>query len=182
MVLGIGFASNRLLRGTWEDDFVATRSIGPVILLLSLFGTNMTAFAILGASDEAYREGVAVFGKIASISALVIPLIFFAVGTKIWSIGKRFGYLSPIQYFRERYDSDWFGLFYFILVIIFVAPHLLTAPIGGGVTLRALTGGIGKGYLSGSAPFSSALRSSFMSSSGECGEPPGSSRSRPPSS
>ena len=146
IVLGIGLAANRLLRSTGEDYFVATRSIGPVVLLLSLFGTNMTAFAILGASSEAFQEGIAVFGKMASASALVIPLIFYFLGTRIWAIGKKFGYLTPVQYFRDRFASEGFALFYFGLVIIFVVPHLLTAPIGGGATLRTLTGGIGKGY------------------------------------
>jgi solute:Na+ symporter, SSS family len=146
VVLAIGLGSNRLLRGTGEDYFVAARSIGPVVLLLSLFGTNMTAFAILGASSEAYQEGISVFGKMASASALVIPLIFYFVGTRIWAIGKRFGYLSPVQFFRERFASGGFALLYFVLVIAFVAPHLLTAPIGGGATLRTLTGGVGKGF------------------------------------
>jgi SSS family solute:Na+ symporter len=146
VVLAIGLGANRLLRGTGEDYFVAARSIGPVVLLLSLFGTNMTAFAILGASAEAFQEGIAVFGKMASASALVIPLIFYFVGTRIWAIGKRFGYLSPVQFFRERFASEGFGLLYFVLVIAFVAPHLLTAPIGGGAVLRTLTGGVGKGF------------------------------------
>ena len=38
-----------------EDFFLASRSIGEVVFLLSLFGTNMTAFAILGSSGAAYR-------------------------------------------------------------------------------------------------------------------------------
>ena len=55
LVLAIGMLSNRLLRSTGEDYFIASRSIGPFLLLMSLFGTNMTAFAILGASGESYH-------------------------------------------------------------------------------------------------------------------------------
>jgi SSS family solute:Na+ symporter len=141
LVLGIGLFSNRFLRRTGEDYFVATRSIGPVILLLSLFGTNMTAFAIMGASAEAFREGIGVFGLMASISALVIPCIFFFVGTRVWAIGKKHGYISPIQYFRQRWESDSLGLLIFAALVVFVIPHLLTAPLGGGLTLRTLTRG-----------------------------------------
>ena len=36
-----------------EDFFLATRSIGGFVLLMSLFGTHMTAFSLLGASGEA---------------------------------------------------------------------------------------------------------------------------------
>ena len=56
LVVVIGSLSHRLFRGTGEDYFVASRSIGPFLLLMSLFGTNMTAFAILGASGEAYQS------------------------------------------------------------------------------------------------------------------------------
>ncbi len=50
LVLAIGVFSQRFLRRTGEDYFVATRTIGPFILLMSLFGTHMTAFSLLGAS------------------------------------------------------------------------------------------------------------------------------------
>jgi SSS family solute:Na+ symporter len=33
-----------------EDYFLAGRSLGPFVFLMSLFGTNMTAFTILGSS------------------------------------------------------------------------------------------------------------------------------------
>jgi SSS family solute:Na+ symporter len=62
VVLLIGGLSHRLFRGTSEDYFLATRTIGPFILLMSLFGTHMTSFSLLGASAESYRIGVGVFG------------------------------------------------------------------------------------------------------------------------
>ena len=87
LVVAIGSLSHRLFRGTGEDYFVASRSIGPFLLLMSLFGTNMTAFAILGASGEAYHEGIGVFGLMASSSALIIPGVFFFVGAGALGLG-----------------------------------------------------------------------------------------------
>ena len=84
LVLFIGLYSHRLFRPTGESYFVADRSIGAFVLLMSLFGTNMTAFAILGASAEAYRTGIATFGKMASSSAIVVPAVYFFVGTRLW--------------------------------------------------------------------------------------------------
>ena len=106
LVLIVGTISHRFFRGTGEDYFVASRSIGPFVLLMSLFGTNMTAFSILGASGEAYHKGIGVFALMGSSSALIIPIIFFFVGTKLWAIGKRHGYLTQVQYIRERWNSD----------------------------------------------------------------------------
>ena len=98
LVILVGSLSHRLFRGTGEDYFVASRSIGPFLLLMSLFGTNMTAFAILGASGEAYHEGIGVFALMASASALVIPCVFFFVGTRVWALGKRHGFLTQAQF------------------------------------------------------------------------------------
>ena len=50
---------------------------------MSLFGANMTAFALLGASGAAYYEGIGGFALMASISALIIPSVFY-VGTRPW--------------------------------------------------------------------------------------------------
>ncbi|SVB58757.1 uncharacterized protein METZ01_LOCUS211611, partial [marine metagenome] len=137
----IGYFSNRLFRGTGEDYFVASRTIGPFLLLMSLFGTNMTSFAILGASGEAYHEGIGVFTLMASSSALVIPCVFFFVGTRIWSIGKRHGILTQVQYFRKRWGSDGLGLVLFVVLIAFLIPYLLIGVMGGGITLNQITGG-----------------------------------------
>ena len=41
LVLMVGGLSHRLFRGTGEDYFLATRTIGPFVLLMSLFGTNI---------------------------------------------------------------------------------------------------------------------------------------------
>jgi SSS family solute:Na+ symporter len=141
LVLMIGLFSHKLFRGTGEDYFVATRTIGPFVLFMSLFGTNMTAFAILGASGEAYHSGIGVFALMASSSALVIPSVFYFVGTRLWSIGKRHGYLTQIQYFRERWDSDAFGLLLFAVLNLLLIPYLLIGVMGGGLTLTQITKG-----------------------------------------
>ena len=140
-VLSVGILSHRLFRGTGEDYFVATRTIGPFILLMSLFGTNMTAFSILGASGEAHRVGIGVFGLMASSSAIMIPIVFFFVGTRLWAAGKRHGFLTQAQYFRARFDSDGLGLLLFVVMVALIIPYLLIGVMGGGLTLTQITGG-----------------------------------------
>ena len=68
---------------------------------MSLFGTNMTAFAILGASGEAYHTGIGVFALMPSGAALIIPTVFFFIGTRVWALGKRHNLLTQVQYFRR---------------------------------------------------------------------------------
>jgi SSS family solute:Na+ symporter len=149
LVLGIGLLSHRLFRGTGEDYFLATRSIGPFLLLMSLFGTHMTAFSLLGASGEAYRRGIGVFGLMASSSALVVPTVFFFVGTRLWSLGQRNGYLTQVQFFRDRFDSDAVGLLLFVVLVALLIPYLLIGVMGGGLTLEQITDGLVPSWVGG---------------------------------
>jgi solute:Na+ symporter, SSS family len=61
----IGCIAFRRGKENTEDFFLASRSIGPMVFFLSLFATNMTAFAILGSSGMSYRQGIGVFGMMA---------------------------------------------------------------------------------------------------------------------
>ncbi len=141
LVLSIGLLSHRLFRGTGEDFFLATRTIGPFVLLMSLFGTHMTSFSLLGASGEAYRQGVGVFALMASASAIVVPLVFFFVGIRLWAVGKRHGYLTQVQFFQARYQSRGLGVLLFAVLVLLVIPYLLIGVLGGGVAVAQITGG-----------------------------------------
>ena len=141
LVLIVGTASHKFFRGTGEDYFAASRTIGPFVLLMSLFGTNMTAFSILGASGEAYHRGIGVFGLMASSTALVAPCVFFFVGTRLWAIGKQHGYFTQVQYFRQRWNSDGLGLLLFVVIVALIVPYLLIGIMSGGITLHQITKG-----------------------------------------
>ena len=81
-LLVLGGVTSRLFRGTSSDYFVAGRSIGPVLLLMSVFGTTMTAFALVGSTGKAYELGAGVYGLMASSSAIVHSLVFFTIGIR----------------------------------------------------------------------------------------------------
>jgi SSS family solute:Na+ symporter len=142
LVLSVGLLGHRLFRGTGEDYFLASRSIGPFVLLMTLFGTHMTAFAMLGASGEAYHQGIGVFSLMASSSAFVVPVVFFFVGTRLWVLGKRHGFLTQVQFFRERWDSPSLGIGLFVLLVALLIPYLLIGVMGAGITFETITNGL----------------------------------------
>ena len=139
LVLGIGIISHRVFQNTGEDYFVASRSINWFVLLMTLFGTHMTAFSILGASGEAYHRGIGVFALMASSSAIVVPCVFLFIGTRLWKLGKKYGYFTQVQYFRERWESDGLGLLIFIVLVLLLIPYLLIGVMGGSGTLATIT-------------------------------------------
>ena len=109
LLLGLGVLSSRNFRGTSKDYFVASHSIGPFLLLMSLFGTTMTSFSLVGSTGKSFAVGIGVYGLMASSSALLHPLCFFVVGLKVWQLGKTHGYSTQIEYFKDRLDSQRIG-------------------------------------------------------------------------
>jgi solute:Na+ symporter, SSS family len=128
--------------GNAEDYFLAGRSLGPAVFLLSLFGTNMTAFTILGSAGHAFGNGIVTFGLMASSSAFVIPLTLFFVGTRMWALGKRHGFMTPVQMFRDRWECGHIGTVIFALQAALLVPYIIIGVMGGGTALRAITGGV----------------------------------------
>jgi len=141
LLLGLGLFSAKFFKGTSKDYFVASHSIGPFLLLMSIFGTTMTAFALVGSTGKAYERGIGVYGLMASSSALVHAGVFFFIGIKIWAIGKRNGYVTQIQFFRERFESNKIGYLLFPILIGLIIPYLLIGVMGAcKVILPATTG------------------------------------------
>ncbi len=125
-----------------EDFFLAGRSLGPFVFVLSLFGTNMTAFSILGSSGHAFSNGIVTYGLMASSSALIIPLSLFFIGTRIWSLGHRHGFMTPVQMFRDRWECGHIGTVIFAVQAVLLVPYIIVGVMGGGTTLAALSGGL----------------------------------------
>lgn len=142
LLLGLGLFSSRLFQGTKKDYQVASHSIGPFLLLMSMFGTTMTAFALVGSSGEAFREGIGVYGMLASSSGIIHSLCFFVIGVKVWSFARRHGYTTQIEFFRDRLDSDFIGLLLFPILVGLVIPYLLIGVISSGAVVQSLTAGL----------------------------------------
>ncbi|MCX8155362.1 MAG: sodium:solute symporter family protein [Verrucomicrobiae bacterium] len=139
IVLYIGIFAFRRGKQSGEDYFLASRSLGTWVFLLSLFGTNMTAFAILGSSGLAYQRGIGVYGLMASASGFVIPLTIFFIGTRLWALGKKFGHMTQVQYFRDRWECGHIGTAIFALTALMLVPYIIIGVMGGGQTLEAIS-------------------------------------------
>lgn len=140
VLLGLGIFSSTLFRGTSKDYFVASRSIGPFMLLMSVFGTTMTGFALVGSTGKAFITGVATFGAVAVWSGIVHSTVFFVIGTRLWAIGKRLGYVTQVQFFRERFQSHTLGTVLFVLLVLFIIPYLLIGIISAGKFMHGTAG------------------------------------------
>ena len=150
IVLVIGI-SNRGGGGKSEAEgyFLAGRALGPAVFLLSLVGTNMTAFSILGASGHAFANGIVTYGLMASASALVIPFGLFVIGTRLWALGQRRGFITPVQMFRDRWEMGHIGTVIFVVQAVLLVPYIIIAVMGGGTVLRTVSNGVVPFWLGG---------------------------------
>lgn len=142
LLIALGLLSNRFFKGTSADFFVVSRSVGPFLLLMSIFGTTMTGFALVGSTGKAYTSGIGVYGLMASWSGLIHSAVFFAVGIRLWAVGKRYGYLTQCEYFRNRFDSERLGYLLFPILVLLVIPYLLVGVIAAGKFIQPTTAGL----------------------------------------
>jgi SSS family solute:Na+ symporter len=106
---------------------------------MSVFGTTMTAFALVGSTGEAFKAGIGVYGLMASWSGIIHSACFFLIGIKLWRLGKQFGHTTQIQYFRARFESPTLGLLLFPVLVGLVIPYLLIGILAGGATIEKVT-------------------------------------------
>lgn len=139
LLVVLGIVSGRFLRKTAGDYFLASRGIGPFMLLMSIFGTTMTAFALIGSTGKTFESGIGVYGLMASWSGIIHSVVFFLVGAKVWSLGRRHGYVTQISYFRDRYQSSALALLLFPVIVGFVLIYILMGVIGAGRLLQTIT-------------------------------------------
>jgi len=139
LLLFLGVFASRLLKKSSGDFFLASRGIGPFMLLMSVFGTTMTAFALIGSTGKTFEFGIGVYGLMASWSGIIHAAIFFLIGAKVWALGKKHGYVTQLSYFRDRYQSDGLVLLLFPLVVSFVVLYLLIGVIGAGRFIEGVT-------------------------------------------
>lgn len=149
LVLFIGISNRSTAAADAEGYFLAGRRLGPTVFLLSLVGTNMTAFSILGASGHAFSNGIVTYGLMASSSALIIPFGLFIVGTRLWALGKQRGFITPVQMFRDRWECSHIGTCIFVVQAVLLVPYIIIAVMGGGTTLSTVSNGLVPFWLGG---------------------------------
>jgi SSS family solute:Na+ symporter len=139
-LLGIALYARMRSKRTSEDYFVASRSIGPVVLFLSLAATNFSAFTFFGFAGAAYKFGLAYYG-IMAFGTGFMALSFYFIGRRVWKLGKEKGYITPPELIGDRFKSDSLRMVFLSVMVVFTLPYLATQAIGGGIALEQLTEG-----------------------------------------
>ncbi len=124
---------------TPTDYYLAGRGLGPLILVMTMGAAFFSMWTILGAFGNYYRSGVAFmcFSSWTVIHA-VMAMMF---GTRIWVLGKHFGFITPGEMMEDYYGSPGLRTLFAIVGIVALLPYMLIQITGGALTLTSFTDG-----------------------------------------
>ena len=141
LVLAVGWFATRRASASSEEYFLAGRGLGTLVLFMALFGTNCTAFVLVGIPGQAYHDGLGVFSVNAPIIALGIPLTFWAIGAPARRLAAQYGAMTPAELYSRRFGSRAVGVLLFAFYTLYTLLYMVTAIRGAAVTLNVVTEG-----------------------------------------
>lgn len=139
VTLAIGWAGYVQTGGTPAEYFLAGNTLGVVVFPLTMFATLMSAFIFLGSAGWGYQHGMAWFALLGVEALAGIPLAL--IGFKVWRIGRQRGYLTPIEYIGDAYDSMTVKLLMLGIQFVWAIPYLSIQAMGGGLLFETITDG-----------------------------------------
>ena len=145
LVLGIAFWGNRKASDTsdtksfMEEYFIGGRSMGGLVLAMSIITAYTSASSFIGGPGIAYNVGL---GWIL-LSMIQVPTAFLTLGV----LGKRFAIISRrtnavtiTDFLRARYNSDAVVILSSAAILVFFMASMLAQFIGGARLFEAITG------------------------------------------
>lgn len=141
VVLVLGYRSWQIGTADIDDWMAASHGLGIIVLLFTFVASYHSAFAFLGVGGFVYGNGIGYFSM--AIFYLIIPaLLIWPVGTRIWLLGKKHGYITPADLLSDFYESPLLGKLVSLMLITFTLPYVATQMIGSGIIFETATQGV----------------------------------------
>ncbi|MBE0478094.1 sodium:solute symporter family protein [Candidatus Aerophobetes bacterium] len=141
VALLIGLRGYRITRKEPEDYFLADRSFGTLVLLLTMFASLMSAFTFFGGAGQVYSSGMEWFIVMGIMDGFLVAVFWYLIGSKQWKLGKKYHYITLGEMLGERFGSPFLRGAISIISLFWLFPYLMLQQMGGGYALSGLTGG-----------------------------------------
>ncbi|MFB6137153.1 MAG: sodium:solute symporter, partial [Halobacteriaceae archaeon] len=140
-VLAVGLLAYRLTDRRAEDYYLASRSIGTVVLLFTTFATLLSAFTFFAGPNLAYAAGPEWILVMGLMDGIVFGVLWYLVGYKQWRIGRREGHVTLGELLGARFGSRRLRGVVAGVSLFWLFPYVMLQQVGAGTALEALTGG-----------------------------------------
>jgi len=139
LLIGVGWMAKRKAVSSTEDYFVASRTLSPWLLLLTMAATNFSAFTVFGFSGAGWRIGYG-FYPIMAFGTGFMAVSFYFIGIPVWRLGRAEGHYTPPEFVGAHYQSKSVRLLFFLVMATFTLPYLAMQPMAAGYALESLLG------------------------------------------
>jgi SSS family solute:Na+ symporter len=138
ITLILGVIANRRLTVDLEDFLLYGRKAGFVVLYLTVVATYHSAFAFLGSGGYFYTHGIGFWD--AGTWTIMVGAITYVLGSRIWALGKRFGYITPADLLADFYESDAVRIVVAVVSVLFTILYIQVQAKGLGYILAVASG------------------------------------------
>jgi len=140
VMFAIGFWGFRKSRPSMEDFFLGGRTLGLFVVLCTVWSTLFSAYSYIGLPGAYYRTGISFFGIAGNI--LLNSLCMYLLGSRMWVLGKKHGFINMTDLFAERYGSNLVCVLAMIISIGSLLPYIGLQVKGAGLTLQGVTNNV----------------------------------------
>ena len=135
----LGVIANRRLAPNLEDFLLYGRKTGFVILYFTVVATFHSAFAFLGSGGFFYTHGIGFW--VAGSWTVLFGALTYVLGSRIWALGKRFGYFTPADMLADFYESEAVRVVVAVVSVGFTILYIQVQARGLGYILSVASGG-----------------------------------------
>ena len=135
----LGFIANRHMTVDMEDFLLYGRQAGFVVLYLTVVASFHSAFAFLGSGGFFYTHGIGFWA--AGAWTLLVGAITYVLGTRIWALGKAFGYITPADMLADFYESEAVRVAVAVVSVVFTILYIQVQAQGLGYIINIASDG-----------------------------------------
>lgn len=136
----IGSVASQKSISTIQDFFICGRSLGTTVTFFTVYATWWSSFAFLGSISYFYSIGSVYWTAIAW--NVLFGILFMWFGVRISEYGKAKGYITPIHFFSDIYESRALNIIVTVIMICFTIPYIQIQFYGGAIIIEIATKGV----------------------------------------
>ncbi|WP_049969609.1 sodium:solute symporter family protein [Haladaptatus cibarius] len=137
----VGLLAYRLTDRSAEDYYLASRTLGTVVLLFTTFATLLSAFTFFGGPNTAYGSGPEWILVMGLMDGILFAVLWYVIGYKQWLLGRKHGYVTLGEMLGDRFGSPLLRGLVAAISLFWLFPYVMLQQVGAGTALEALTGG-----------------------------------------
>ncbi|WP_435155348.1 sodium:solute symporter family protein [Haladaptatus sp. DFWS20] len=137
----VGLLAYRLTDRSAEDYYLASRTLGTVVLLFTTFATLLSAFTFFGGPNIVYGSGPEWILVMGLMDGVLFAVLWYIVGYKQWLLGREHGYVTLGEMLGDRFGSPALRGLVAGISLFWLFPYVMLQQVGAGTALEALTGG-----------------------------------------